>query len=66
MEAIPTLPSGTLKNLYWVVMQLHIHIVDLLCVWVRQRLHLYGSQGSRAIRVDAYHQWREIGLGWRM
>ena len=47
-------------------MELHVHILDLLSVRLRQRLHLYGREGSGAIGVNPYHQWREIVLGRRM
>lgn len=47
-------------------MQLHVHVLDDMCVWLWQRLHLYCCQGSIAVWIDANHQWREIMFGRQM
>ena len=65
-RSVPAFSGGALEDLHRVVMELHVDVLDLLRVRLRQRLHLYGCQGSRAIRVNPYDQGREIVLGRRV
>ena len=39
-------------------MELHVHVLYLLRIRLRQRLHLYGCQSSRAIWINPNHQRR--------
>lgn len=66
VKSVPALPGGTLEDLHRIVMELHVHVLDLLCIRLRQRLYLYGCEGSRAIWINPYDQGREIMLRRRM
>ncbi len=55
---LPALSGGALEYFNRVIVELYVHVLDLLRVRLRQRLHLDGCEGSRAIRIDSYHQRR--------